>query len=146
MHTHTNTLPHTVNWEIFVVKIFSMGCCHTKIKHTTIFRQQNIYGTKCFLHENLNSRYEIHDVTIRLLALLEMLIRSCFQPENGLPYPKGLLSCSLPSQAIALANKEVEKVIGRTKKRGVQRTEYRSTTLWGSLSHCKTSPRQGFRK
>ena len=28
-------------------------------------------------------------------------------------------SCSLPSQAIALANKEVEKVIGRTKKRGV---------------------------
>ena len=55
-------------------------------------------------------------------------------------------SCSLPSQAIALANKEVEKVIGRTKKRGVQRTEYRSTMLWGSLSHCKTTPRQGFRR
>ena len=55
-------------------------------------------------------------------------------------------SCSRPSQAIALANKEVEKVIGRTKKRGVQRTEYRSTTLWRSLSHCKTTPRQGFRR
>ena len=49
-----------------------------------------------------------------------MSIRSYFQPENGLPDPKGSLSCSLPSQAIALANKEVEKVIGRTKKCGVQ--------------------------
>ena len=78
--------------------------------------------------------------------MLEMSIRSYFQPENGLSDPKGSLSCSLPSQAIALTNKEVERVIGRTKKRGVQRTEYRSTTLWGSLSHCKTSPRQGFRK
>ena len=46
------------------------------------------------------------------LALLEMSIRSYFQPENGLPDPKGSLSCSLPSQAIALVNKEVEKVIG----------------------------------
>ena len=51
--THTHTLPHTANWEIFVVKIFSMGCCNTKIKRTKIFRQQNIYGMKCFLHENL---------------------------------------------------------------------------------------------
>ena len=60
-----------------------------------------------------------------MLALLEMSIRSyLIQPKNGLPDPKGSLSCSLPSQAIALANKEVEKVIGRTKKRGVQRTEY----------------------
>ena len=74
-----------------------------------------------------------------------MSIGSYFQPEDGIPDPKGSLSCSLPSQAIALANKEVEKVIGRTKKRGVQRTEYQSITLWGSLSHCKTSPRQGFR-
>ena len=126
-----------------------MGCCYTKIKRTKIFRQQNIYGTKFFLHENLEqsvSRYEIHAVAVRLLALLEISIRSYFQPENGLPDPKGSLSCSLPSQAIALPTKEVEKVIGRTKKCGVQRTEYRSTTLWGSLSHCKTSPRQGFRK
>ena len=77
----------------------------------------------------LNSQYEIHEVAVRLLALLEMSIRSYFQPENGLPDPKGSLSCSLPSQAIALANKEVEKVIGRKKnqwkKRGVQRTDYR---------------------
>ena len=53
-----------------------------------------------------------------------MSIGSYFQPENGIPDPKGSLSCSLLSQAIALANKEVEKVIGRTKKCGVQRTEY----------------------
>ena len=94
----------------------------------------------------LNSQYEIHEVAVRLLALLEMSIRSYFQPENGLPDPKESLSCSLPSQAIALPTKEVGKVIGRTKKNGMQRTEYRSTTLWGSLLHCKTSPRQGFCK
>ena len=69
-----------------------------------------------------------------------MSIRSYFQPENGLPDPKGSLSCSLPSQAIALANKEVEKVIRRTKKRGMQRTEYHVVGI------PKTSPRQGFRK
>ena len=57
-----------------------------------------------------NSRYEIHEVAVKLLALLEMSIKSYFQPENGLPDPKGSMSCSLPSQAIALANKEVEKL------------------------------------
>ena len=58
---------------------------------------------------------------------------------------QGSLSCSLPG-SLTSTNKEVEKVIGRTKKCGVQRTEYQSTTLWGSLSHCKTSPRQRFHK
>ena len=76
---------------------------------------------KFFYMKILNSRYEIHEVAVRFLALLEMSIRSYFQPENGLPDPKGSLSCSLPSQAIALANKQV---IGRTKKRGMQRTKY----------------------
>ena len=53
-----------------------------------------------------------------------MSIRSYFKPKDGLPDPKGSLSSILPSQAIALANKEVEKVIsekGDTKKRGAQR-------------------------
>ena len=40
-----------------------------------------------------------------------MLILSYFKPKDGLPDPKGSLSSILPSQAIALANKEVEKVI-----------------------------------
>ena len=59
-----------------------MGCCHTKIKRTKIFWQRNIYGTKFFLHENFEQ-------SRRQLALLEMSIRSYFQPENGLPDPKG---------------------------------------------------------
>ena len=50
-----------------------------------------------------------------------MSIRDYFKPKDGLPDPKGSLSRTLPSQAIALANKEVEKAIdekGGTKKRG----------------------------
>ena len=53
-----------------------------------------------------------------------MSILSYFKPKDGLSDPKGSLSSILPSQAIALANKEVEKVIsekGDTKKRGAQR-------------------------
>ena len=98
-------------------------------------------ATKYLRHEIfLHEKSEQSVVAVRLLALLEMLIRRYFQPENGLPDPKGSLSCSLPSQAIALANKEVVKVIGRTKKCGVQRTEYRSTTLWGPS--CTAKPLQ----
>ena len=51
-----------------------------------------------------------------------MSILSFFKPKDGLPDPKGLLlSTCLPSQAIALANKEVEKATsekGIGKKRG----------------------------
>ena len=44
---------------------------------------------------------------------LRMSIRKYFKPKDSLPDPKGSLSCSLPStsQAIALANKEVEKIM-----------------------------------
>jgi len=42
--------------------------------------------------------------------VISMSIRSYFKPNVGLPDPKGLLSFCLLSQAIALANKEVEKV------------------------------------
>ena len=76
-----------------------------------------------------------------------MSILSYFKPKDGLPDPNGSLSSILPSQAIALANKEVEKVIsekGDTKKHGATATEYRSVALWGSLSQSKTSPRTGF--
>ncbi len=48
-----------------------------------------------------------------------MSIRSFFKPKDGLPDPKGSLSACLPSQAIALANKEVEKARNEEgKKRG----------------------------
>ena len=56
---------------------------------------------------------------------VEMSILSYFKPKDGLPDElEGSLSSILPSQAIALANKEVEKVIsekGDTKKRGATR-------------------------
>ena len=38
-----------------------------------------------------------------------MLILTYFKPKDGLPNPKGPLSLSIPSQAIALANSEVAK-------------------------------------
>ena len=37
-------------------------------------------------------------------------IRNYFRPSNRLPEPMGSLSLHVPSQAISLANKEVEKV------------------------------------
>ena len=54
-----------------------------------------------------------------------MSIRSYFKPKDGLPDLRGSLSSCLPSQAIPLANKEVEKVTSDTgKQRGqeVRRT------------------------
>ena len=36
-----------------------------------------------------------------------MSILTYFKPKDGLPIPKGPLSLSIPSQAIALANHEV---------------------------------------
>ena len=43
--------------------------------------------------------------------------------KDGLPDPKGSLSTSLLSKAIALANKEVEKVI--TSEEGKKRGQYK---------------------
>ncbi len=53
---------------------------------------------------------------------VEMSIRSFFKPKDGLPDPKGSLSSSLPSKAIALANREVEKVT--TSETGKKRGQY----------------------
>ena len=41
-------------------------------------------------------------------------IRDYFKPIHGLPHPNRSLSSRIPSQAIALANKEVEKVLKET--------------------------------
>ena len=52
-------------------------------------------------------------------------IRDYFHLKDGLPDPRGSLSSRLPSQAIALANKEVESVLretGKSEKR--QRGKY----------------------
>ena len=45
-----------------------------------------------------------------------MSIRKFFKPVDGLPDPRGSLSSSMPSAAIASANREVEKVVEATKK------------------------------
>ena len=54
---------------------------------------------------------------------VKMSIRSFFKPKDGLPDPKGSLSSSLPSKAIALANKEVEKAT--TSETGKKRGQYK---------------------
>ena len=52
-----------------------------------------------------------------------MSIRQYFKPRDGLPDPQGCLSSAIPSHAIALANKEVERAMSEEaakvgKKRG----------------------------
>ena len=56
-----------------------------------------------------------------LVCLLTMSIRRYFKLKDSLSDPKGPLSSKTPSQGIALANKEFEKIInknGGTKKHG----------------------------
>ena len=50
-------------------------------------------------------------LTLRLCSWFRKSIMNYFRPSNGLPEPNGSLSLHVPSQAIALANKEVEKVL-----------------------------------
>ena len=106
----------TVNREIFVVKKSSSDRQQTKIKRTKIFQQRKFKTTKYLQYENF---------CIVEMGPVEMSILSYFKPKDGLPDElEGSLSSILPSQAIALANKEVEKVIsekGDTKKRGATR-------------------------
>jgi hypothetical protein len=49
-----------------------------------------------------------------------MSLRQYFRSRDGLPDPRGILSSSLPSRAIAAANREVEAVLSteKSKKRG----------------------------
>ena len=46
-----------------------------------------------------------------------MSILNYFKPKDGLPDPKGPLSQSLSSRAIAAANSEIAKVIGGAAKK-----------------------------
>ena len=56
---------------------------------------------------------------------LKMALLRYFKPKEGLPDPKGSLSLSVPSQAIYMANKEVQAVIDKEKK---QRGPYKKYT------------------
>ncbi len=57
-----------------------------------------------------------------MLSLETMSIQSFFKPKDSLPDPKGSLTSRLPSQAITLAIKEVEKVT--TGEKGKKRGQY----------------------
>ena len=62
-----------------------------------------------------------------------MSIRSFFKQKDGLPDPKGSLSTCLSSQAIALANKEVEKV---TSEKGIGKQRgHTDRERYGAPSH-----------
>ena len=60
-----------------------------------------------------------------------MSIRNYFRPSNRLPEPNGSISLHVPSQAIALANKEVEKVLKEGS--GVDRTKRGKYNRWNCL-------------
>ena len=83
----------------------------------TIIKTTIIYGTK--ITRALCAQYGI-----RKFNATGMSIRSYFKPKDGLPDPKGSLSSCLPSQAIALASKEVEKLASE-KGIGKQCGQYR---------------------
>ena len=62
-----------------------------------------------------------------------MSIQSFFKRMDGLPDPKGSLSTCLSSQAIALANKEVEKV---TSEKGIGKQRgHTDRERYGAPSH-----------
>ena len=73
-----------------------------------------------------------------------MSLLQYFKPRDGLPDPRGPLSNSVASNAIAMANREVEKEIAKTKKK---RGQYRrcvfvnkiSVSIVYKLNNCSTS-------
>ena len=66
---------------------------------------------------------EVTIIVDRFFCTLSMSrsIRDYFHIRDGLPDPRESLSSQLPSQAIALANKEVEKVLRESGNGGVKR-------------------------
>ena len=55
-----------------------------------------------------------HELTVSYVAMSASILRY-FKPRDGLPDPNGSLSVSLPSQAIAAVNREVERTIHAAK-------------------------------
>ena len=105
----------TVIWESFIVKIFSKTKTAMKIKRTKI--QQLIIKTTTIIQDTTQCE-PFNDFDSKLL-----------QAKGWSSRPRGSLSSCLPSQAIALADKEVEKV---TSDKGKQRGQYRQ-----SYSQCE---------
>ena len=54
-----------------------------------------------------------------------MSIRRFFRPKDGLPDPRGSLSLSVPSEVIALANREVKRFLASETETGKKRGQYK---------------------
>ena len=69
-----------------------------------------------------------------------MALLRYMKPVGGLPDPRGSLSSSIPSQAIAEANKEVQKATGSAPGGG-KRGPYKkySSLIWYPLTHDSLS-------
>ena len=63
-----------------------------------------------------------------MLAFENLALLRYFKPFDGLPNPKGPLTSSISSQAIAAANKEVQKAVGQSSVTGKKRGTYKKYT------------------
>ena len=75
------TLATTVNWEIFVFKIFVWAAAIRKINArkffgNEIFTARNIYGMKFFLHENLEQSVQGHSYVVSIVRDVHMKLLS----------------------------------------------------------------------
>ena len=110
----STTKIHTINWEIFIVKIFSQ--LHKAMKFNLIFSTANFYYF--FLQRIIKTLWctpfhvlVLDTHTCNCVAGSVMSIRDYFRQSNGVPEPTGSLTLHAPSQVIDVANKEVKKVL-----------------------------------
>ena len=96
----TTAIPTCIVYqEFFVVKTFFGG----------IGKPRKFNTRKFFYNENLLQSTQIHTYNLRTCirrpaALVPMALLQFLQPTTGLPDPRGALSLSVPSQAIAELN------------------------------------------
>ena len=63
-----------------------------------------------------------------MLAFEKMALLQYYKPVDGLLNPKGPLTSSICSQAIAAGNKEVQKAVGQSSMTGKKRGPYKKYT------------------
>ncbi len=102
--------------KIFVVKNFSWLPQTTKHLHTKLILQRIISTVSTFLHVHVHMQFFTQSAATRLFHEMDLL--RYLQPRDGLPDPRGALSLSVPSSAIAEANRKVQEATSKTKKWG----------------------------
>ena len=60
----------------------------------------------------------VYSFRTSLSLFCEMALLHYFKPKDGLPDPRGVLSLSIPSSAIAQANMEVQKTVSSEAEMG----------------------------